>query len=112
VTTFDGGRAKSTFRVTTIPLPKITSFSPSPIYSDTTVAFSLRGSYFEPAGRTTVSLTNATGYTIVAIPDAVYQNAVIGTVTIPSGIVPGSWSVRVDTLDGGTTVKANAVKIL
>jgi PKD repeat protein len=110
--TTDGGKAWSAFSVNTLPVPKITSFVPSPVYRDTTVTFILNGNYFQPGGRTTVNLTNSTGYNITTTLSAVYSTAITGTATIPPTATPGLWKVNVTTVDGGEGTKTSAVTIL
>ena len=70
------------------PVPKIVSFVPAPIYRDTNITFTLNGNYFQPGGRTTVNLTNISGYNITTTLSAVYTTAITGTAVIPADATP------------------------
>ena len=91
-----------------LPVPKITSFVPAPVYRDTTVTFILNGNYFQPGGRTTVNLTSGSGYNITTTLSAVYPTAITGTATIPPNATSGAWKVNVTTVDGGEGTKAES----
>jgi uncharacterized delta-60 repeat protein len=114
VTTLDGGLTSKTsaFSVSKLPVPSITTFTPSIGYQNTIVSFIITGNYFEPGGLTTVNLTKSGQTDIPTTLTSVYTSSITGTVYIPIGSTTGSWNVNVTTLDGGTATKSNAVSIL
>jgi hypothetical protein len=59
-----------------------------------------------------VNLTNASGYNIVTTLTSVFPTRISGTVTVPPEVLPGSWTVEVITVDGGTGSKNKAVTII
>ena len=114
VTTLDGGLTSnpSAFTVSKLPVPSITTFTPSTAYQNMNVSFVITGNYFEPGGITTVNLTKPGQTDIPTTLTSVYPSSITGTVAIPAGNTTGSWNVNVTTLDGGTWTKSNAISIL
>jgi parallel beta-helix repeat protein len=114
VSTLDGGLASkpSAFTVNTLPVPSITSFTPSTAYRGTPVSFIVNGNYFQPGGLTTVNLTKAGQTDIQTTLTSVFSSQITGTVTIPAGNTTGSWKVNVTTVDGGVGTKPNAITVL
>jgi hypothetical protein len=114
VTTLDGGLTSkpSVFTVSKLPVPSITTFTPSTEYQNTMVSFVISGTNFEPGGLTTVNLTKSGQSNIQTTLTSVYSSSITGTVAIPAGNTIGSWNVNVTTLDGGTGTKSNVISIL
>ena len=114
VSTLDGGLASkpSAFTVNKLPVPAITSFTPSTAYRGTPVSFVINGNNFQPGGLTTVNLTKAGQTDIQTTLTSVFPTQITGTVTIPSDNTTGSWKVNVTTVDGGVGTKLNAIAVL
>jgi len=114
VTTVDGGTTSkaSAFTVSKLPVPTITTFTPSTAYVGDTVSFTITGANFEPGSLTIVNLTKANQTPIQATLTSVYSTQITGTVYIPIGTTIGSWNANVTTVDGGTGTKSNAISIL
>jgi PKD repeat protein len=103
VSTVDGGSVPGTglFSVTK-KAPAITAVTPASAPRNTTVAFSIAGSNFEP-GTTTVVFRNASG-TVLAVPaiSSVTATRISGTITVPADALIGAYNVNVSTVDGGS----------
>jgi hypothetical protein len=114
ISTLDGGPVSkpSAFTVNKLPVPSITSVTPSTAYRETPVSFILTGTNFQSGGLTTVTLTRAGQTDIQTTLTSVFPTKITGTVTIPSGNTNGSWKVNVTTVDGGVASKLNAISVL
>jgi hypothetical protein len=113
VTTVDGGTVMkpNAFTTTRISPPTVSSVTPPIMYQGTTAAFIILNSNFQNGGRTTVNLTNTSGYNITATLSGIYPSAITGTVEIPSGGFNGTWKAYVTTLDEGAGTKSGSVAI-
>jgi hypothetical protein len=114
VTTVDGGKVSKTaaFTIRNVTKPFITTFTPSTGYRDTTIAFILYGSGFQPGGRSSVTFFNTTSKTVLETRlKVVYPTQISGQVNIPADAGTGTWDVNVTTTDGGSYVKAKVLKI-
>jgi hypothetical protein len=112
VTTVDGGKEWKSTAVTIagFPKPSVTATTPSSGYRNTTVAFTLTGTNFQP-GQTQVYLTNPLTGMINATIYSVTPTQIIGGMRIPGNATTGSWTFKVITLDGGTGSSASAFTI-
>ena len=96
--------------------PVISSISPATGYGNTTVAFTLTGNYFEPGGTTVKFLSQTTGATgsVNVLNPAILSIAptqIVGSVTIPYAATMGLWKIKVATVDGGSSLDANAFRV-
>ncbi len=88
--------------VTILPAPVISSVPTGSGYRNSTVAFTITGSNFEPGpGNTTVEFRNQSTGLIPTTLTSVTTNRIDGMLTIPADASTGSWNVRVMTADGG-----------
>ena len=110
VTTVDGGTTSkaSAFTVNVLPAPTIVSFVPSAGARGTSVFFTLTGTNFEANGGTNVTINSTTNSLPVTL-NAVFPTFITGTVTIPSGVSPGTYTVYVATADSATVAKSTAL---
>ena len=117
VTSGGGFNSKpNSFTVNPYPAPTIGTISPVSGYRNTTVAFTLPGTNFEPVGTNVTFLsqtTGAPGSVNVMIPAifSITPTQIIGSVTIPYTATLNSWKINVTTVDGGTTSKASAFTV-
>ena len=103
ISTIDGGTMPSTiqFMVAQLP-PTITSISPVLGNRNTTISFTIAGTYFRP-GQTTVVFRNATGSSLNStVLKSVIPTQITGTIVIPSNAWIGLYSVNISTMDGGS----------
>ena len=90
------------------PAPTIVSFVPSAGARGTSVFFTLTGTNFEANGGTNVTINSTTNSLPVTL-NAVFPTFITGTVTIPSGVSPGTYTVYVATADSATVAKSTAL---
>ena len=82
-------------------------------YRNSTIAFILTGSGFQPGGATSVTFFNTTsGTTLDTQLKVVYPTQISGRVDIPEGTETGSWNINVTTADGGTATLINKFSVL
>jgi len=113
VTTVDGGTVwkPSAFTVNVFPAPTITAITPVSGTKNSTVAFTLTGTNFEPAG-TSMSIFDSTSGTMLATTlYNVTSTKVIGSITIPSTAPSGLYTLQVATVDGGTVTRLQAFTV-
>ena len=107
MTTVDGGTGwlNSPFTVGKYPAPSITSITPVSGNLDTTVLFTITGTYFQTASYTNVKIYNDVTNTVIPTNIvSVTPTTIIGSATI--GWIPaGSYNVNVTTVDGGMAPK-------
>ena len=95
-----------------LPAPVITSVPTASGYRNTTAAFTILGSNFQPGtGNTTVEFRNQTSALILTNLTNVTTSRIDGTIAIPAYTNTGSWNIRVITADGGEVTKMNAFSI-
>ena len=103
ISTIDGGTMPSTiqFKVAQLP-PTITSISQVWGNRNTTIPFTIAGTYFRP-GQTTVVFRNATGSSLnLTVLKSVTPTQITGTIVIPRTAWVGVYSVNISTMDGGS----------
>jgi len=112
VRTLDGGRVwkASAFTVAKLPAPTIGSITPSSGFRNTTVAFTITGTNFQP-GMTTAELVNALYGGLPTTLYSVTSTQIIGGMRIPGNATNGAWVLYVTTLDGGLTSRPSAFTI-
>jgi hypothetical protein len=114
VSTVDGGTATkpAAFTVTNLPTPTITALSPAAGFQNTTVGFTITGTYFQP-GNTVVLFTDPiTGRILnTAALDSITSTRITGNITIPYNASTRSYRLDVSTADGGFTNKVNAFTV-
>ena len=98
--------------VTLVPLPPPTATANTPLtgYRNTTVAFTLTGTNFQP-GFTTVEFRNQSTAVITANLTSVTATLITGNVTIPANASLGLWNIRIVTVSGGETTRLNAFTV-
>ncbi|MCX6693074.1 MAG: hypothetical protein NT074_00745, partial [Methanomicrobiales archaeon] len=110
----DGGTVTKTsaFTANKVPAPVVSSVAPATGYKNTTVAFTLTGTYFKP-GATVVNFTNSTypGGNLTTVISLVTATKVTGNVTFPAVAPSGKWNLVVTTPDGGTGTKVGAFTV-
>jgi hypothetical protein len=110
LSTVDGGFSQDTglyFTVLQLPPPTITLITPATGYQNTTVNYTIAGTYFVP-GQTTVVFQNASGNLLASntvtritlLPDLLHTY-INGTIVIPSRPWLGSYKLNISTADGG-----------
>jgi hypothetical protein len=105
-----GGKAAA-FTVTNNPKPTITAITPPSGYPNTTVAFTITGTNFEP-DRTTIKLSHPVYGEMDTTTYSVTPTQIIGGVWIPGNATLGAWKMNVTTLDGGrATVPFTVTKL-
>jgi ribosomal protein S9 len=113
VTTYQGGTGGKTgaFRVDSLPAPTVSAVTPNTGYPNSTVAFTLRGTNFEP-GKTTVTISHPDYGERVASLYSVTSTEIIGGITVPANPPTGIWKMNVTTFDGGRAGTGFTVKDL
>jgi hypothetical protein len=115
VTTIDGGTGtkESAFSVIPQPAPVISTFTPSTGSKNTTILFTITGQNFETGGGyTNITIQNAViGGNMYGAVTSISPTRITGTFTIPPNADGGSHDLMVRTVDGGTTIRQNALVI-
>jgi hypothetical protein len=103
ISTIDGGSMPSTIQFTVAKLPPtITSINPVLGNRNTTVSYTIYGTYFRP-GQTTVVFRNASGSSLNStVLTSVTTTSIKGTIVIPRTAWIGVYSVNISTIDGGS----------
>jgi PKD repeat protein len=95
-----------------LPAPVISSIPTGSGFRNSTTAFTIIGSNFEPGtGNTTVEFRNQSTGMIATTLTNITATRIDGTVVIPENATAGSWNIRVVTVDGGENTKLNAFSI-
>jgi len=94
-----GGKAAA-FTITNNPRPTITAITPTRGYPNTTVAFTITGTNFQP-DRTTIKLSHPVYGEMDTTTYSITPTQIIGGVWIPGNATLGAWKMNVTTLDGG-----------
>jgi PKD repeat protein len=112
VRTLDGGKVwkPAAFTVAQFPAPTIGAITPASGFRNTTVAFTITGTNFQP-GQTTVNLSYPANSEISTTLYAVSSTQIIGGMRIPGNATNGAWKLNVTTLDGGLTTRLSAFTI-
>ena len=119
VSTADGGTSSpltKAFTVSKFPAPTInpmTATKPGITYPagalngniDTTILFTITGTNFQSADKTSVTISNSITNTVLPVTIiSIAPTTIIGSVTVPGSTPAGSYDVSVSTFDGGTAV--------
>jgi PKD repeat protein len=114
ITTLDGGVVNkvNAFRVDTVPMPAITSITPTSGTKNSVVAFTIAGTNFQTDGRTSVRILDDVSATQLAtMLYSVVPAKIVGSVAIPSTVPAGKYRLEVTTADGGTVSKYEAFTV-
>jgi PKD repeat protein len=116
VTTVNGGKSlirTGALAVTPAPAPVISTLTPATGTRNTTVNFTIAGTGFETGpGKTRMRIYEDSADT--ELPASIISTTpttITGSVTIPSGALPGSYILEVYTVDGGTATKPAAFTV-
>jgi len=112
VSTYNGGVGgkDGVILVNNLLAPVITSFTPLSGTRNGSVAYTLKGSNFQP-GQTTVVLSYLGYGELETTIYSATSTQIIGGVQVPSTAPPGLWRLNVTTFDGGKTSKASAFTV-
>ncbi len=109
------------FTVNPFPAPTIGTISPASGYRNTTVAFTLTGTNFEPGATTVTFLNQSANQSVAGQPPAVTEmnpilfsvtsTQIVGNVSIPYNATLNLWKINVATVDGGTTSRPGAFTV-
>ena len=115
VTTVDGGTAtkESAFTINYLPAPSNLKINLTTVYKNTNVPFEVTGNNFQTTENgTVVTFQNVyIGLKLNTTLTSVTSMKIKGNFTIPADVSPAACDLVVTTIDGGTTVKANAINI-
>ena len=102
IRTYDGGVGgkAAAFTVGSFPAPAITAISPTTGYPNSTVAFTIRGTNFQP-GKTAIKLSHPVYGEVDTTTYSLTSTQIIGGVQIPADATVGAWKMNVTTADGG-----------
>ena len=122
ITTGGGFNSKpGVFTVNPFPAPRIGTISPASGYRNTTVAFTLTGTNFQPGATTVTFLNQSANQSVAGQPPAVIEmdpiifsvtsTQIVGNVSIPYNATLDLWKINVATVDGGTTSRPGAFTV-
>ena len=114
VTTTDGGTAikDDAFTLNSLPLPTITSITPTSGSKNSTTFFTIVGTNFETNNGTVVTFRNS--YSSIQLNTtitSVTPTQITGNLVIPADAPMGAWTLGVTTFDGGEADKADAFTV-
>ncbi len=114
ILTVDGGTVsrRNAFRADAVKPPVIGSLTPSTGAKGSVTAFTLTGSNFMAAEKTTVRVSDdVTGTELATDLFSVTQTKIIGSFTIPASAPSGKYRLTVSTTDGGETTRSEAFTV-
>jgi hypothetical protein len=112
VTTANGGTSMSRIIFTEARLtPTISLVTPATGYPNSTVAYTVKGSNFQP-GLTTVNLSHPAFGELPTTIYAVSATQIVGGISFPANAPIGAWKINVTTADGGKVTSAFTVQKL
>lgn len=110
----DGGVVNrlNAFRIDAVNPPVISSLTPTTGAKGSTTAFTLTGSNFMSAERTSVLLVDdVSGTAVLADKMSTLPTKIIGSFTIPATAPPGKYRLELSTTDGGTAKRNDAFTV-